>query len=180
MACRLAGAKPLSEPMLKYELFGANFCEIFIEIHAFPFKKLHLKMSSAKRWPFCLGLNVLRVLINPFKYFWNTASDTRVLVQFYKIRFQTTAPLYIPVLPRSDLTQGMSKFWSLLVAWSWISSFSMKKEYNISGTLHWQGQYIKLPIKYVLIMLSAFWSGFAILLSFTCEIMLTTLFWRIT
>ena len=39
---------------------GTNFSEILIEIHIFSFKKMHLKMSSAKWCPFCLGLNVLR------------------------------------------------------------------------------------------------------------------------
>ena len=45
---------------------GTNFNEILIEIHTFSFKKMHLKMSSAKWRPFCLGLNVLnsRVVIN--------------------------------------------------------------------------------------------------------------------
>ena len=38
---------------------GTNFNEILIEIHTFSFKKMHLKMSSGKRRPFCLGLNVL-------------------------------------------------------------------------------------------------------------------------
>ena len=38
---------------------GTNVSEMLIEIHAFSFKKMHLKMSSAKRRPFCLGLNVL-------------------------------------------------------------------------------------------------------------------------
>ena len=36
-----------------------NFSEILIEIHTFSFKKMHLKMSSGKWRPFCLGLNVL-------------------------------------------------------------------------------------------------------------------------
>ena len=36
-----------------------NFSEILIEILTFSFKKMRLKVSSAKRWPFCLGLNVL-------------------------------------------------------------------------------------------------------------------------
>ena len=39
---------------------GTNFSEIIIEIHIFSFKKIHLKMSSGKWRPFCLGLNVLR------------------------------------------------------------------------------------------------------------------------
>ena len=45
---------------------GTNFSEILIEIHVFSFKKMHLKMSSGKRRPFCLSLNVLtnKLLIN--------------------------------------------------------------------------------------------------------------------
>ena len=65
MACRLVGAEPLSEPMLEcrqLELLGTNFSEILIEILTFSFKKMHLKMPSAKSWPFCLGLNVFKQL----------------------------------------------------------------------------------------------------------------------
>ena len=36
-----------------------NFSEILREIQAFSWKKMHLKMASAKWRPFCLGLNVL-------------------------------------------------------------------------------------------------------------------------
>ena len=36
-----------------------TFSEILIYIQTFSFKKMHLKMSSAKWRPFCLGLNVL-------------------------------------------------------------------------------------------------------------------------
>ena len=48
---------------------GRNFSEILIEILLFSFKKMRLKVPSAKRRPFCLGLNVLmdlwtNVLIN--------------------------------------------------------------------------------------------------------------------
>ena len=42
---------------------GTNFNEILIKIKQlkqFSFKKMRLKMSSGKRRPFCLGLNVLR------------------------------------------------------------------------------------------------------------------------
>ena len=38
---------------------GTNFSENLIEIHAFSFKKIDLKMSSGKWRSFCLGLNVL-------------------------------------------------------------------------------------------------------------------------
>ena len=40
-------------------LIGTNFNDISIEIHIISFKEMHLKMSSAKWRPFCLGLNVL-------------------------------------------------------------------------------------------------------------------------
>ena len=39
---------------------GTNFSEILIEIDIFSFKKMHLKVSSAKMRSFCLGLNELR------------------------------------------------------------------------------------------------------------------------
>ena len=46
---------------------GTNFIEILIEILTFSFKKMHLKISSAKRRPFCLGLNMLKTRIT-----WNS------------------------------------------------------------------------------------------------------------
>ena len=46
--------------ILLIRTLGTNFSEILSEIHAFSFKKMHLKMSSAKWRPFCLGLNVLK------------------------------------------------------------------------------------------------------------------------
>ena len=39
--------------------WGTNFSEIQIGIQAFPYKKMHLKMSSVKWCPFCPDLNVL-------------------------------------------------------------------------------------------------------------------------
>ena len=40
---------------------GTNFSEILIEIYTFSFKKMHLKMPSAKWRLFRLGLNVLNI-----------------------------------------------------------------------------------------------------------------------
>ena len=40
-------------------LSGTNFSENLIEIIIFSFQKIRLKVSSAERRPFCLGLNVL-------------------------------------------------------------------------------------------------------------------------
>ena len=45
--------------MLLIRTLGTNFSEILIEIDTFSFKKMHLKKSSGKRRPFCLGLNML-------------------------------------------------------------------------------------------------------------------------
>ena len=44
--------------ILLIRTLGTNFSEILSEFHTFSFKKMHLKMSSAKWRPFCLGLNV--------------------------------------------------------------------------------------------------------------------------
>ena len=46
--------------ILSIGLLGTKFSEILIEILTFSFKKMRLKVSSAKWRPFCLGLNVLR------------------------------------------------------------------------------------------------------------------------
>ena len=43
---------------------GTNFSEFLVEILIFSFKKMLLKVSSAKRRPFCLGLNVLNTRIH--------------------------------------------------------------------------------------------------------------------
>ena len=44
--------------------WGTNFSDILIRIHTFSWKKIHLKMSSAKWRPFCLGLNVLTIPVS--------------------------------------------------------------------------------------------------------------------
>ena len=49
-----------NDGILLIEPLGTNFSEILIGIQTFSFKKMRLKVSSAKRRPFCLGLNVLR------------------------------------------------------------------------------------------------------------------------
>ena len=45
--------------ILLFGPLGSNFSEILIEIDIFSFKKMHLKLPSAKWRPFWLGLNVL-------------------------------------------------------------------------------------------------------------------------
>ena len=59
---------------------GTNFSEIWIEIDTFTFKKMHLKMSSGKWRPFCLGLNVL--------------TKTEVTVSYPSIKSQTKSIIF--------------------------------------------------------------------------------------
>ena len=44
--------------ILSIGLKGTNFSEIWIGMRSFSFKKMHLKRSSEKWQPFCLGLNM--------------------------------------------------------------------------------------------------------------------------
>ena len=94
MAWRLDGAKPLSEPMLGYCYFGplgSNFGEIIIEIDTFSFKKMHLKLSSAKWRPFYLGLNVL---------YWRCDGNTTNLINLHPsaVISQTVRILFVDTL----------------------------------------------------------------------------------
>ena len=54
-----------NDEILLIEPLGTKFSEILIEIRTFSFKKMHLKMSSTKRRPFCLGLNELNAKPSP-------------------------------------------------------------------------------------------------------------------
>ena len=65
---------------------GIKFSEIFIKILSFSFKKIRLKMSSAKRRPFCLGLNVLSKLWynswpNVTKWHWSGSTLVQMMAQ---------------------------------------------------------------------------------------------------
>ena len=74
---------------------GTKFNEILIEIDLFSFMKMHLKMSSAKCRPFCLGPNVLRrrdTRVTSFEWFASPSSNLRiyrgtVLARYSKIIF---------------------------------------------------------------------------------------------
>ena len=58
---------------------GTNFSEILIEIRPFSFKKMHLKMSSGKWRPFCLGLNVLMTLRHYDAVIWQSFRITEAM-----------------------------------------------------------------------------------------------------
>ena len=50
-----------SAEILSIGTLGTNFSENFNEIHTFSFRKMHLKILSAKWRPFCLDPNMLTV-----------------------------------------------------------------------------------------------------------------------
>ena len=58
--------------LLLIEPLETNFSKISIGIQTVSFKKIHLDMLSAKWRPFCLGLNVLTLLVSKPEYFKQT------------------------------------------------------------------------------------------------------------
>ena len=113
---------------------GTNFSEISSEIHAVSFKKMHLKRSSAKWRPFCLGLNVLIHTQGPththFLYLTSIPDgsqylETRLLWHDDVIKWKQF-PRYWPLVreihqspvdsPRKGQWRGALKF-SLICAW---------------------------------------------------------------
>ena len=84
-----------------------NFSQILIEFPTFSFKKMRLKVSSAKWWPFCLGLNVLSYLQSPHWQFigvgWGAWVSTEQPTSHYQdnywrcslIHMIVTKPLWI-------------------------------------------------------------------------------------
>ena len=57
-----------SAEILLVRPLGTNFSEVLFDILIFSFKKMRLKMLSAKRWPFCLGLNVFTHSVTPYEW----------------------------------------------------------------------------------------------------------------
>ena len=65
-----------NDGILSIRHLGTNVSEILIKIHTFSFKKIHLKMSSGKLRPFCLGLDELTATLTEFwpaKKIWHFA-----------------------------------------------------------------------------------------------------------
>ena len=54
---------------------GTNLREFLVEILIFSFKKMRLKVSSATRWPFWLGLNVLKRFLMWVEHFKDVTSE---------------------------------------------------------------------------------------------------------
>ena len=68
-------------------LLRIKFSDILIEINTFSFKKMHLKLSSAKRRPFRLGLNEL-IVLRLYRSWMKTDMkvETKTTLRFMKYR----------------------------------------------------------------------------------------------
>ena len=76
-----------------------NFSEILIGIQTFSFKKMHLKMSSAKCRPFGLGLNVLRSVV-----LWlSSAAPTHCQSSHINYQWNINVAIWIVCLPIGGL-----------------------------------------------------------------------------
>ena len=75
--------------ILLIRILGTNFGEILSKIPTFSFKKMHLKMSSAKWRPFCLGLNVLTYGARQIQR-WEPGLGASRVSQFLRYRFPRT------------------------------------------------------------------------------------------
>ena len=82
---------------------GTNFSEILIEILTFSFKKMHLRVSSAKRRPFCLGLNGLK---NIDHLYWEDTVSISRGIGTGDITVQFSAIYHNDVLSEKDCAIG--------------------------------------------------------------------------
>ena len=73
----------INAEILLIEPFGTNFSEIFMAIHTFSFKKMHLNMSSGKWRTFCLGLNVLCCHVGYLINIWLSCTSHMILLLSY-------------------------------------------------------------------------------------------------
>ena len=115
--------------ILLIRTLATNFSEILSEIHAFSYKKMHLKMSSAKWRPFCLGLKMLRDYLRTINSLWPSGaiwhhSAWSSLVQVMAWHLKSVKPL--PEQNADLLLIGPSRpnFGEILMT---IQQFSVKK-----------------------------------------------------
>ena len=107
--------------ILLIRTLGTNFSDFLSEIRVFSFKKMHLKMSSGKWRPSCLGLSVLTIVRL------NALLCTRQIVLLYHIydiifyKFICSPNVAILNLP--------SKF---------SSAFSLMKMFEFQLKFHWR------------------------------------------
>ena len=111
--------------ILLIRTLGTNFSEILSTIHAFSSNKMHLKMSSAKWSPFCLGLNVLR--FSPYSLTHCSVDklvDDNIIFAFYII------PRYWVIPGCSNSLSRISSF----ETYCQISNISCTKSQNLNAS----------------------------------------------
>ena len=99
--------------ILLIEPLGTNFNEILIEFHTFSFKKMHLKLSSGKCRPSCLGLNVLTEKWRPITFTHAYTPPTKSLWTVAPARNPWQASYWKADLSRTK-HRRMLKFWMIL------------------------------------------------------------------
>ena len=91
-ACRLFGTKQLLEPMLTF------LTEIWIEIQNWSFRKMRLKLSFVKWWPFCPGGDELNHKVRSVP----KLSGGALSIKLRGYRFESSGARYF--LPRKNST----------------------------------------------------------------------------
>ena len=132
--------------ILLIRTLGTNFSEILSKILAFSFKKMHLKMSSGKWRPSCLGLNVLRPLLH--QVWLNLAGDS--LRPWMNRQIKQKSILYNMVVFNEMSLQDMGTLLSSLICFrsmlsaSWccpemiFSKISFPNTPSLSATCNWR------------------------------------------
>ena len=105
---------------------GTNFNEIVIAIQTFSVKKMHLKILSVKWRAFCLGLNVLTILVIRLEFSGRTWS---VLI--------AVDELAMPCIHYNDVIMGAiaSQITSLTIVYSTVYSDADERKHQSSASL---------------------------------------------
>ena len=115
MACRLFGAKPLSEQMLTYFQLAPQeqtSVKIWIKIQFFLFKKMFLKKSSAKLRPFSPG---------------ETSKVNTVYLIGYTLRLHIAAAWFDNFRP-AEVATGYYRGW---LYWQWSGFITFKSQRQV-------------------------------------------------
>ena len=110
---------------------GTNFSEFLIAIHTFSFNKMHLKMSSAKWHPFCLGLDVLKWRLITLSL------DVLKIPVYEKAVDHKNLTLFMPKSHHNDVIMSVmaSQITSLTIVYSGIFSGSDQRKQQSSASL---------------------------------------------
>ena len=119
---------------------ATKFNEILIEIHIFLFKEMHLKMSSGKWRPFCLGLNVLRDICNGCIWYCNHCLSPIIFLRWPEaiMRWSVFTGIRIPIEWSVFRTYAMPLL--RRVRWAWLNTYVRKSPYECAfhvGGVEW-------------------------------------------